>query len=1017
MRIKILLILLLVVTDSLFSQQTISGTILDADSGAPVDYVNIGVIGKAQGTVSDQDGGFNLTVQRANPNDTIQVSRIGYSPLKFSLQEFKQRISVDPILSMQKEFTELDEVVVDLRESKKNRIGINQVTKGLVAYWNNSKALGGEHASKIMVRRGPVKLEDLSFEIVKNISDSLLVRVNVYEIDKGLPGRNISRTNIMHMITKKSGRDIIDLSPYDIVVDDHFIIGLELLKVYGRQTGITIAAYSDGYRSYSRPISQDRWKRMRSGFSLAFNLNTSSVEKSTYAEANTKNKVQKPTELTILWDQSFSMQNRNLDKEFTYLDAFFDNLKNVTVRLQPFGYELGQDKVFHIKNGNWHNLKFYLQELINDGGTSWTVREKLRPESYTLIFTDGLDFFEDINRTWTGKIYTISSSNKANNELLATISDESGGSHIDLTTKHDLKVVADYKRMYGNYRSQLKKNILDSESDFISIQGYVSDFEDLLEGVSVQVKNSDNKVLTDAKGSFEILARAGETLVFSYPSRNNVEAVVSTGTKILTITMPMGVQVLDEVVLNENIKAAAYQKGVLKEKRKITTNYGILDPDKLGFAVRQLMQEDINPIYQTIWGAIAGKFPGVEVRGTKVFIRGGHRRLGPPVGAAWEIDGMTYPDTEPPEHIDINNVKSITVMPGSWAASKYGAVAVGGVVIVRTISNSFDNMQAGEDTLYDQAKLRDNYYKNEAVFPEDQTWQKPSYIRELDAAKSSEEAYSIYLQNRVNWGNQTEFFADVHDIFRKKFISYDKASKIVSNIQEISGDDINAMRLLAYKYDEQGLLENSLEIYKTITKLNPMELQSQRDLASAYVRTGYYQKAWDCYKEYLRMVKDSLSEDGLDQIVRQEMLEIVERYHEKINLKKSDFQFDKDKEDISIIVQWNNPNAEFELQFVGPTGQYFTWKHTELENAQLLAFERKSGSYARSFGIQDIGEGPWMINSRYLGNKENTPTYLKFTIRNNENMVNSVKVIKLRNNNVNYRALNISENEVISHFK
>ena len=116
-------------------------------------------------------------------------------------------------------------------------------------------------------------------------------------------------------------------------------------------------------------------------------------------------------------------------------------------------------------------------------------------------------------------------------------------------------------------------------------------------------------------------------------------------------------------------------------------------------------------------------------------------------------------------------------------------------------------------------------------------------------------------------------------------------------------------------------------------------------------------------------------------------------------------------------MQWNNPNAEFELQFVGPNDQYYTWKHTEADNAVLLGSERLDGSYSKNFGIQDIGEGPWKINTNYLGNKEWTPTYLKFSIRNNLKTKETVRVLKLQKTNINIRSFDITEDKITTLLK
>ena len=88
-----------------YAQTTISGIITD-DSGQPVPGANIVVLGTNSGTISDFDGGFNLTVTKTPPF-TLQASSVGFETT--TLQYTKATGKVSLIL---KEGTSLDEVVI-----------------------------------------------------------------------------------------------------------------------------------------------------------------------------------------------------------------------------------------------------------------------------------------------------------------------------------------------------------------------------------------------------------------------------------------------------------------------------------------------------------------------------------------------------------------------------------------------------------------------------------------------------------------------------------------------------------------------------------------------------------------------------------------------------------------------------------------------------------------------------------------------------------------------------------------
>jgi len=54
------------------------GTVKDSETKKPIPYVNIGIVKKNIGTVSDSEGKFDLKFPMTLENDTIKLSSIGY---------------------------------------------------------------------------------------------------------------------------------------------------------------------------------------------------------------------------------------------------------------------------------------------------------------------------------------------------------------------------------------------------------------------------------------------------------------------------------------------------------------------------------------------------------------------------------------------------------------------------------------------------------------------------------------------------------------------------------------------------------------------------------------------------------------------------------------------------------------------------------------------------------------------------------------------------------------------------
>ncbi|WP_282050489.1 VIT domain-containing protein [Maribacter aquivivus] len=142
---------------------------------------------------------------------------------------------------------------------------------------------------------------------------------------------------------------------------------------------------------------------------------------------------QKPKKIKLLWDTSYSLRNRNVEKELAILGEYFDYLRNVEVNYISFSNSIVQTKIYKIENGDWQELKEALKEAVYDGGTCMDFSKSLAKISgETLLFTDGLANLGDYASTNNGSIYTINSITSANHELLREVATVSGGSYINL---------------------------------------------------------------------------------------------------------------------------------------------------------------------------------------------------------------------------------------------------------------------------------------------------------------------------------------------------------------------------------------------------------------------------------------------------------------------------------------------------------------------------------------------------------------------------------------------------------
>ncbi len=141
---------------------------------------------------------------------------------------------------------------------------------------------------------------------------------------------------------------------------------------------------------------------------------------------------QKPKKVTLLWDTSYSLKHRNLDKELSILDSYFEYLREVEVHFMAFSNSIHQKRVFQIENGNWEGLKKILKETDYDGGTSLGLFKSMAKSDEILLLTDGLANLGDFTTSNKQAVYTINSSTSANHEQLNKIATSSGGNYVNL---------------------------------------------------------------------------------------------------------------------------------------------------------------------------------------------------------------------------------------------------------------------------------------------------------------------------------------------------------------------------------------------------------------------------------------------------------------------------------------------------------------------------------------------------------------------------------------------------------
>lgn len=706
----------------------------------------------------------------------------------------------------------------------------------------------------------------------------------------------------------------------------------------------------------------------------------------------------------LYWDVSFSMKDRNLEREFNYLNNYFKKHSDVELKLIMFSNEVILEQNYKIQQGDWNALKAELSNTIYDGGTSFKLFFDKTLEEY-IVSTDAMESIDKFKPSTDKPIHFISTIENTNTIELKLASQLSNGTFSHLTFN----------------QSGFKKEVhpkVETEKGYVS--GTVSDAMGILVNVNVFNKNTNKGTSTDNQGYFKIKADEGDILVYTYLGKKTSYIRIGKINELYVVLEDDGER-LGEVVLNA--------KGEEKEE---VVNLGerSIDKRRLGYDVEMITSDDISNQDTDLIGAVKGQFTNLTIpnktngRIDLSQFLGRHKNMtvlnnqyglvvvdGVPLGGSdssiWSAQsggsGATPANNyvaQTDNMIDPSMIHSITYLKGLAATNRYGTIGANGVILITT-----KNAVAGKDyTKSKQVLGTTATYSGNATELEDLPNNK--YINDLKTAKTIDEAFKKYLKHRLEFGYDPSFYFNVYDYF-KGWNNELLSKRILSNIYEIALNNSQALKVLAYKQQEQNNFDAALHSFELIKKLEPQKSQSYRDLALAHVYAKDYKGALRLYNNLDKnRAVNNVNARGIKKTILNDVKQLITKAGGEVQTVGINPMFLKPiTYKARIVFEWNDLDSEFDLSIINPQKRYFTWSHTNAENAQRIAQEKEEGFGLEEYYLTNSDKGQWRFNMKYYGktSKDKAPTYVKITIY--KDFVTSkeehiIKVVRLDKQNI-----------------
>jgi hypothetical protein len=268
---------------------TIKGILVSLSDKTPIAYANIGILNTPVGTISNDDGTFELSIPDKFRQDEVLFAALGYERRSFRLNELL--VKENNIIALAEQITVLHNVTVKSPKAKPivlAELGNQYHNEGSI--YVDSAAAGSAMALLIENKypaysaalKTPYHIRDARLRISHNTFDKFRVRIRFLSVDSvtGLPDKDLVNHNIIALSGMKKGWLKFNLAKYNIrinqpsfyvvfewlIEDSDRLLLLEQYKEFRRQFPHRVTV--DTLEVEGQKITFNSWNGFRAGTSF-----------------------------------------------------------------------------------------------------------------------------------------------------------------------------------------------------------------------------------------------------------------------------------------------------------------------------------------------------------------------------------------------------------------------------------------------------------------------------------------------------------------------------------------------------------------------------------------------------------------------------------------------------------------------------------------------------------------------------------------------------------------------------
>jgi Ca-activated chloride channel homolog len=651
-----------------------------------------------------------------------------------------------------------------------------------------------------------------------------------------------------------------------------------------------------------------------------------------------------PRIVTLAWDASGSGAQRDHDREFGALAAYFAKAQNIEVRLVRLRDAAEAAQRFEVKNGDWHALRAALTAMVYDGATNLGALVPDADAGEVLLFSDGLSNF-GAQRFVPGKqpVYVLSAAQRADAARLRDIAERSGGRLIDLL---------------GHSAQAANDMLLRATSRIVAIEG-----DGATQLVAASIYPNDGALtvageLTQATAAVRVIVQQPDgrrqTLTLAVDAARDAGTLAAQAWARLKIASLDGEYAFHRAEIRRLGLAHAIVTRdtslIILDRAQDYARHGITPPPELAAEVAQLQArlrqaeqasaeaqlERVVKLFEAKQAWWLREFPKDAPRQAEL------KKLAPavdgsPVGALRERRASDRSDTM--TALNAAPTPAVAFAPAQAAGKSAG-------------------LQAGNASSATTIRLR-------AAVSD------APYLARLRAVPA-DEMYRHYLDERAGYTNSTAFILDVADLMFERGQPA-LATRVLSNLAEMDLENRQVLRILAARLVQANRADLALPVLRQVLVLAPDEPQSQRDLGLALAAAGQPQAAVEALYEVARRQWPRFPE--IELIALAEMNAIiatsVDGSKPPLDTARIDPRLLKNLPlDLRATLSWDADNTDIDLWVTDPNGERAFYGNPLTFQGGRMSKDITSGYGPEEFSLKRAKPGKYVVQAQFYGHRQ-----------------------------------------------